>query len=219
MTDEEIYIKYIKEHSKLIMKYELKGDVETYQKKLEKLKEKYKGTIVEKLEEEYFEEAELEEEEEEVPLSQEEIFAIKEPDEFVIQYMIFLEQKCDYGNKIEVLNSVEKVIYYVDTLNSEVHSSGFEGYLSSDNFPGEEELEECLIKIKAMKVLKLWKKVKSKFPGDSIPKDMEKRLAIIERKRKSLDKLDSQFYDYPDDLEQLLFEYAQSNLKSEDSLT
>lgn len=215
MTDEEIFVKYVKEQSKLIQKYELKGDLETYQQKLEKLKEKYKGTIVEKLDKEYLEgdsrEEEIEDEEAAVqPLSKEEIFEIKDPNEFIMQYRMFLEQKCDYGKNKETLSLVEKVVYDVDTLNTEVHSAGFEGYLSGDDFPGAEELEECLIEIKAIEVLEIWKKVKKIFPDNCIPESAEKRSAIVEKKRRTLERLDSKFYDYPEDLETLLFEYVKS---------
>lgn len=226
MTDEEIFAKYVKEHSKLIRKYEFKGDLETYQKKLEALNKKYKGTIVERLEkeaylEEYQEDEDIEDVEdvEEQPLSQEEIWQIKEPDEFVVQYMRFLEQKCDYGTKLEVLTPMEKVVYYVDILNSEVHASGFEDYLSSEEFPGAEEIEEALTAIKALEVLKIWKKVQSKFPKKVIPRDFEERYRVVEKNRKALERLDDKFYDYPDDLEQLLFVFVHENVANGDSLT
>lgn len=214
MTEEELFLKYIKENSDLIKKYKFKGDLETYRKKSEELKKKYIGTPIEKyvLEDdmdEYMMEEEDDEEEELLPY--EEILALEDSEDFVLQFDLFLEKKCDYGNQIELLNPIEKVFYYVNTLNEEVHSSGFDGYLSSSCFPGAVEIERSLREIKAEKVLKIWKKVEKKFPKHCIPNDMEERIDVIEKKRLSFEKLDDKFYDYPDDLEELLFEYVQKN--------
>lgn len=211
MTEEELCIKYLKEHSDLIKKYQLKGDMETYSEKLEQLKEKYIGTPIESfvLEEDMEEDPEEEIEDEDLePLPYEEILMIEEPDEFVLQFGLFLSKKCDYGNNMKVLDFVEKVFYYVDTLNEEVHASGFDGYLSSGYFPGAAEIENSLAEINAKKVLKIWKKVEKKFPNQCIPKDLEERINIMEKKHLSFERLEDKFYDYPDDLEQLLFEYV-----------
>ena len=225
MTDDAIYIAYAKEDSDLLKVCISKGDAEAYQQQAVLLLDKYKGTIVEKLvkpewkdkmliaeymikqsvigeqydgavwEEKMAELAEqyrgtivesyLQEAEDDL----EDILQMEDANDFIISYMDYLNDKCGYGEKVEVLTDRERIVYYVDTMNSEVHSKGFKEYLQSDDFPGFEVLEHALQTIGANAVYDILQDVKRK------------------PKRSTFDKLDDRFYEYPDDLEQLIMDY------------
>lgn len=242
MTDEEIYKTYLKEESELLMRCISKGDEKLYQEQSVLLLEKYRGTIVEKLEqqesadmrdeksiaeymikqaaigerydgaiwdekmaelaeqykgtivEKYLREAEedldAEEDWDEEPLSIEEIMQMEDAGDFTIAYMDYLNDKCEYGGNIEALTEKEKTVYYVDTMNSEVHSKGMKEYLRSDEFPGFEQLENALKELGANEVYEILQDAKKK------PKWM------------SFDKIDDRFYEYPDKLEHLIMDYV-----------
>lgn len=185
MTDEEIIQDYMEKENIICERYD--GDDEAFDKKIMELQEQYAGTIVEK----YLQEAEEELDEEPLPI--EEIMQIQDANDFIIAYMDYLNHKCEYGENIEVLTETEKTVYYVDTMNSEVHSKGMKEYLQSDDFPGFEKLEDALKKLGANAVYTILKDAKKK------PKWM------------SFDKIDDQFYEYPDNIEQLIMDYVKED--------
>lgn len=101
-----------------------------------------------------------------------------------------------------------KNAYYVDSMNSEVHSAGFAGYLTSNYYPGKKQLIEALSSVKATNTLAIFKKVIKKFPLCYIPKSMTIREKIlIDFEIINLDILDEEFYEYQDDLEVMVKNY------------
>ncbi len=194
MTDDEIYKEFMKEDSKLIKKYLLKDDEATYKEKSALLMEKYKGTIVEQVEQQKYPSFEDDSADDNYEATQilplEEIMQMEDANDFVVAYMDYLNDKCDYGENLDMLTEKEKTVFYVDTMNSEVHSKGFKEYLKSDDFPGFEVLENALQAIGASAT-------------HEIVKDVEKK-----PKWMSFNKIDDRFYDYPDNIEQLIMNYA-----------
>lgn len=182
MTDEEIICDYMEKENIICEQYD--GDDEAFNKKIIELQEQYVGTIVEK----YLQEAEEDLDEEPLPI--EEIMQIEDANDFTIAYMDYLNDKCEYGENMEVLTEKEKTVYYVDTMNSEVHSKGMKEYLRSDDFPGFEKLEDALQAIGANAVYEILSDAKKK------PKWV------------SFNKIDNRFYEYPDNLEQLIMDYV-----------
>ncbi len=186
MTDEEIIQHYIEKENIICEQYD--GDDEAFNKKIIELQEQYVGTIVEK----YLQEAEEDLDEE--PLTLEEIMQIEDANDFTIAYMDYLNDKCEYGEGMDVLTEQEKTVYYVDTMNSEVHSKGFKEYLQSNDFPGFEVLENALQMIGASAV-------------HEIVKDAEKK-----PKWMSFNKIDDRFYEYPDNIQQLIMDYVKKGV-------
>lgn len=181
------------EDDKLIAEYMCKQaiigeqyDGVAWDEKMEELAKQYKGTIVEK----YLQETEEDLVAEILPI--EEIMQIQDANDFVVAYMDYLNDKCEYGDNLDALTEYEKTVFYVDTMNSEVHSKGFKEYLKSEDFPGYDVLEKALQVIGANAVYE-------------ILQDAKKR-----PRRMSFDKIDGRLYEYPDNLEQLIMNYIKN---------
>lgn len=188
MTDEEIICDYIEKENIICKQYD--GDDEAFDKKIIELQKQYVGTIVEKYLQEAEEDLDIEEDSDEKPLPIEEIMQIEDANDFTIAYMDYLNDKCEYGENIEALTEKEKTVYYVDTMNSEVHSKGMKEYLRSDDFPGFEKLEQALKELGADAVYEILQDAKKK------------------PKWTSFDKIDDRFYEYPDYIEELIMNYV-----------
>ena len=128
--------------------------------------------------------------------------------DFVLKYIDKWDEQTDYGEDVSRLEDWEKNAYYVDNMNSEVHSAGFAGYLTSNYYPGKKQLIEALSSVKATNTLLIFKKVIKKFPLCYIPKNIAIREKIlIDWEIIKLDDLDNEFYEYQDNLEVMVRDY------------
>lgn len=137
--------------------------------------------------------------------------------DFIQKYIKKWDEITDYGENLSLISVEERNAYCVDTLNSEVHSMGFASYLASDYYPGQDILFEALEAVGAKNVIEIVKKVKKRFPFHHIPKSKFVREKMLEELEwPKLDSLDDEFYDYPDDLEELVRIYIEKNITWED---
>lgn len=107
-----------------------------------------------------------------------------------------LYELSDNGERLNMLNKWERTVLYADVLLSEVHSGGFEAFLSYNGH----RFEQTKAAIEAMgaeKTLKLMDKIQSKFPKTKIPKKQEsinKVLEKLEQQNITFDTEDEFFY-------------------------
>lgn len=134
---------------------------------------------------------------------------------FIEKYVDEWDKKTNYGEDTSMLTQEEKNAYFVELLNSEVNSGGFESYLTSDSYyPGKKELCTALDAIGAQNVKKIIKKVSKKFPFWHIPKSLKLReKLLIDFEWPNLDNLDDEFFEYPDPLDELVKKYIEDNIR------
>lgn len=138
----------------------------------------------------------------------------RETVEFVEKYTDQWDQQSNYGENLSSLKEWEQNAYLVDSMNMEVHSAGFAGYLVSDYYPGEKRLRGALEAVGAENVIGIFEKVRKKFPFHHIPKSLSIREKILEDfEIVNLDDLDEQFYEYPDSLSEMVKDYIVAHEK------
>jgi hypothetical protein len=115
------------------------------------------------------------------------------------------------GGGFSALSDDEKLYYSVNTLGGEVYNGGFVQYF--DNTSGEHYryAELGLVRLGATSSLKLLRQAKEELLGPcSVPQDQAERWAAIRKysDEPDLDKLDTEFYKDPDQLDIKLENFA-----------
>ena len=115
------------------------------------------------------------------------------------------------------LTQPQKNFYYIQELEREVNNGGFNQYFYNSSGDYAHETILALEAIGAENARTILAAAVNEFPDHLVPKDRDERqeaLAKIESKaQESWDKLDSEFYTYPDDLDALNIEYVKRNRK------
>lgn len=130
----------------------------------------------------------------------------------------FICKKCNYGEDISALNSDERIIYIVQTLEQEVNGGGFDQYFYNSSGDLANETVAALITIGAKKTAKICQKALKVF-GGSLPTDRAERQEYMDKKSNSrteakLEKCDNAFYEYQDSIERLCYEFIEENCDS-----
>lgn len=146
------------------------------------------------------------------------VWSIENETEFIIELYGQLCEKSGYGDEIDKLNEAEKVFYIVCALEEAINGEGFDGYFfnSSGNFAN--EAEAACRKIGADNIADICKKALDAY-GGSLPTDWTERQELMDEMESDeiseiLDECDSAFYDYPDDLGTLLYNFVVNNKAS-----
>lgn len=133
-------------------------------------------------------------------------------DMIVMEIDTYLNKKCEYGEKIDGLNESQKVLLIVENLEREINNGGFHQFYfnSSGNYAN--ETIDALTKIGANKTVEIVKKANLEFKKGVVPKDRVKRqneLELIKEKaEENWNKCDLEFYEYNDDLTELLMVFV-----------
>ncbi len=139
------------------------------------------------------------------------IWEISDKNQFLIALNGWLCRKCNYGDDIERLSNEEKIIYVNNLLEAEVNNGGFSQFLynSSGNFAN--DVIPSLLAIGAMKTAEICQEAFAAL-GQSIPNNTEEREELLDgimtgEIEKMLSKYDADFYEYPDPLEELNYQF------------
>ena len=62
-----------------------------------------------------------------------EIWALDEKTDFVVQMYMYVAEKCNYGQKMEELNEAQRVFYIAQELEAEVNNGGFSQFFFNSN--------------------------------------------------------------------------------------
>ncbi len=138
------------------------------------------------------------------------------------QYLIGLsETLCPlvWDAPLAALSSEEQAFVCVYELEREVNNGGFEQFFR--NSPGQYALEtvDALLTIGAARMAEITRHaITAAFPDGAVPEDQDDRSDLIDAAGDTLGErlvgLDEKFYEYPDDLTGMLFEYVQANKKA-----
>ena len=148
----------------------------------------------------------------------EKVLKIEKRDLIVMKIDTYLNSKSEYGDNIEKLNPFQRTFLFVENLEREINNGGFNQFYfnSSGNFS--QETMNALLEIRAEKTAEIVKKANSEFKSGTVPKDRIERqneLELIEGKaKKNWNKCNSKFYEYQDNLTELLIAFVIKN-KSE----
>ena len=143
------------------------------------------------------------------------VLKIERRDMIVMEIDSYLNKKCAHGEKIDKLNESQKILWIIENLEREINNGGFHQFYwnSSGNYAN--ETIDALIQIGAEKTAEIVKKANSEFKNGSVPKDRVKRhneLQLIRNKaEENWNNLDSEFYEYNDDLTEMLIVFVLKN--------
>lgn len=127
----------------------------------------------------------------------------------------YLNEKSEYGEKIEKLNSSQRTFLFVENLEREINNGGFNQFYFNSSGDFSQETVKALSKIGAEKTAEIVKIANSEFKNRTVPKDRTERqneLQLIEEKAKNnWNKCDLEFHESLDDLTELLIAYVINN--------
>ncbi|MBQ7986375.1 MAG: DUF4375 domain-containing protein [Clostridia bacterium] len=150
-----------------------------------------------------------------------EIWNIEEKEDFVIEMTQYIAEKCEYGDKMEILNEEQRVLYIIQLLEMEVNNGGFAQFFFNSSGEFANELVSSFEKIGAIKTAEICKKAISVY-GDEVPTDRDEREDIIspddekeeERIEEILNECDDAFFEYEENLVELNYQFIISNKAS-----
>lgn len=147
-----------------------------------------------------------------------EIWNTSEQNSFVIAMSGWLNRKCQYGENISVLSPEEKTAYIVDSFQSEVNNGGFSQYLYNSSGASVSELLSALSAIGADRTAEIYRKALEHLPAE-FPLNDERRGVVLDEfitdeVSAVLASCDAQFYEHPDDLETLIYQFIMDNKNS-----
>jgi len=109
--------------------------------------------------------------------------------------------------------SPDEVVDLIDALEGEVNNGGFHQYFYNSAGDNTAETIQALEIIGALKMANVVRRAAEKFPGAMPPKNrFERQDVLLESDPKAIAfrDLDEEFYDYPDNLTELLKKYRSS---------
>ena len=148
------------------------------------------------------------------------VWELEDPFEILSAVRDRIDQKSDFGARMDGLSPEEQVICICNLVEMEVNNGGFDQFLFNISGNYAHRAEECLRIVGADKTADICRKAFAAY-GKPIPQDRAKRQRFMERMECDritdiLDECDGQFYEYPDDLEALYYQYI---LAHKDSFT
>ena len=139
------------------------------------------------------------------------IWKITDQTDFLIAINERLNERTEYGDHIERLSAEEQVFYICNTLMEEVNNGGFDQFLYNSSGDHAHRVEECLRIIGANKTADICHTAFAAF-GKPIPQERNRREKFLDKMESEetsdiLSACDDQFYEYPDPLEELCYQY------------
>jgi len=148
----------------------------------------------------------------------EKVLKIERRDMVVMKIDTYLNSKSEYGENIEKLNPSQRTFLFVENLEREINNGGFNQFYFNSSGDFSQETVNALLEIGAKKTAEIVKKANSEFKNGTVPKDRIERqneLELIEEKaEENWNKCDLEFYEYQDNLTELLIAFVIKN-KSE----
>ena len=144
-----------------------------------------------------------------------EIWNLTDKTDFLIAINERLNARSSYGEHLDRLSAEEQVFYICNLLMEEVNNGGFDQFLYNSSGNYAHRVEECLRIIGANKTADICHTAFSAF-GKPIPQDRNKREKFLDKMECDeisdiLSDCDGQFYEYPDPLEDLCYQYIIEN--------
>jgi hypothetical protein len=143
------------------------------------------------------------------------ILSLEDETDVVIEIGQLLWNKSENDKDFESLNDFEKNVIFIEMLEGEVNNGGFDQYFFNSSGEYAHETLKALAEINAPKMAEILNQAIKVFPSLPIPKDTGVRRELMEDLPEEIsykwDKLDNEFYEYPENLSGLVIEYVKLN--------
>ncbi len=145
-----------------------------------------------------------------------EIFALEDDTDFGTALFSALCDWTEFGERLDAVSLEAQVFYLCLTLDNEVNSNGLYGFLIESYGRWAPETADALEAIGAPGTANILRRAIALFPDGPFPRDYEEREKLLLDKKasysKECDKLDREFYAYPDGmLQDLYISYARNH--------
>lgn len=144
-----------------------------------------------------------------------EILKLDDETDIVIKIGQILWNKSENDNDFESLNEFQKNVIFIEMLESQINNGGFDQYFFNSSGEYAHETLKALEEINAPEIGELLNQAIKIFPSLPIPKNTEVRRELMENLPEKIsdkwDKLDDEFYKYPENLAGLVIRYVKDN--------
>ena len=145
------------------------------------------------------------------------IWKIKEKEDLVRELDMYIAEKCDYGDDMEVLSRQERVFFITQKLEMEVNNGGFNQFFFNTCGIFNEELVAAFEEIEAEITADICRKALEAL-GDDLPEvDSNEWESVLDELLDSdevneiLEECDEAFYEYEEDLDEFNYDYVMDN--------
>lgn len=148
-------------------------------------------------------------------LSNEELLKLDDENAVVVNFKLRLNEKCNDGGNLSVLNDFEKVFYLVSAFEIGIKEGGFEYFFLEEKGNHFKETINALKEMKLDKILSIYEKVFKKF--EDAPADYDLRNEYFEKKitdsfEEKILRADELFLELPSSyFEHIKYEYLKNN--------
>lgn len=151
------------------------------------------------------------------------VLQMDKEDMIVMEIDTYLNEKANYGQEIEKLNSSQRVLLIIENLEREINNGGFKQFYWNSSGDYAMETIDVLKQIGAKKTGEVVKKANDQFPNGVVPKDRNQRGDILglisEKSYEKWNILDLTFYGPNketgeweiDDIPNLLVKFVKAN--------
>lgn len=151
------------------------------------------------------------------------VLQIEREDMIVMEIDKYLNEKSNYGEEMNKLNSSQRALVIVENLEREINNGGFHQFYWNSSGDFAHETVKVLYEIGANKTAEIVKKANSEFPNGIVPTDRDERgeilYSISEESKSRWNELDFKFYGPNENtgemeienLSSLLIEFIKSN--------
>ena len=145
----------------------------------------------------------------------EQVWEIEDQNNFVAHMSLYIDEKCEYGDKIGKLNKKEKVIFMTKNLEDEVYNGGFLQFFYNSSGMFSNQLVKAFQEIGATYTADICQKAVRALKR-RLPKNEERREKLLDKIvdkdiENILSECDDMFYEEKEDLVQLNYEYIMKN--------
>lgn len=143
------------------------------------------------------------------------IWNIENKNSFIIAMTGWINRKCNYGENVSALTAEERTVYIINSFQSEVNNGGFDQFLLNSSGAFANELLSSLTAVGANCTVNIYKKAFAMIPHE-LPANEEQRNALLnELITEDISEIfvscDRQFYEYPDNLDEMIFQFIMKN--------
>ncbi len=145
-----------------------------------------------------------------------EIFALEDDTDFGTALFSALSDWTEFGERLDAISPEAQVFYLCITLDEKVNSDGLYGFLMESYGRWAPETADALEAIGALRTANILRRAVALFPDGPFPRDYEEREKLLLDKNapysEECNKLDSEFYAFPDGmLQDLYISYARNH--------
>ncbi len=128
-----------------------------------------------------------------------------------------LNKISNFCENIEKLNKSQRILIIIENLEREINNGGFNQFYFNSSGDFANETVDYLKIIGAEKTAKIVEKANNQWKNGIVPQNrIERRITLenIEYKADSIwNQCDNEFYEYPDDISELLIKFVRKNRK------